>query len=136
MLGAELMVAAGRERVDAVLDLLLETMDPDVVGAACVSLDGIVLTARFAAEVNVDRTGAVAATMLGVTRRVGIELRIGAAEEVILRGSNGLFMVMPTGDTHLLAVCMGQEANMGMVRFRAREAAEAITRAIAGGDRE
>jgi len=81
-------------------------------------------------DVNADRVGAVAATMIGVTRRVSGELRIGVPEETIIKADNGLFMVLPAGEQSLLAVNLRQGANLGMVRLEARDAAQAIARAL------
>jgi hypothetical protein len=93
-------------------------------------MDGIVLVSRMSAEVNADRVGAVAATMMGVTRRVSGELRIGVPEETIIKSDNGLFMVLPAGDQSLLAINLREGANLGMVRLEARSAAQEIGRLL------
>ena len=123
-------MASRQEQVLAILDKLSSNAGSDVTGAVAVSMDGIVLASRMTTEVNADRVGAVAATMVGVTRRVSNELKIGATEEAILKADNGLFMVLPAGDQSLLAVNLKQGANLGMVRIEAREAAQAIGRAL------
>jgi predicted regulator of Ras-like GTPase activity (Roadblock/LC7/MglB family) len=82
-------------------------------------------------EVNADRVGAVAATMIGVTKRISGELKIGSTEESIIKSSQGLFLVLPAGDQALLAVSLRQGANLGMVRIEARDSAELIATAIA-----
>jgi len=98
----------------------------DVVGAAAVGLDGIALASRMSSEVSNERLAAVAATIMGVTRRVGNELRIGFAEEIIIKANKGLFMVLPAGDQSLLAISLRQDANLGLVRLEARDAARSI----------
>ena len=123
-------MASRQEQVLAILDKLSSNAGTDVTGAVAVSMDGIVLASRMATEINADRVGAVAATMVGVTRRVSNELKIGLTEEAILKADNGLFMVLPAGEQNLLAVNLRQGANLGMVRIEAREAAQAIGRAL------
>jgi predicted regulator of Ras-like GTPase activity (Roadblock/LC7/MglB family) len=123
-------MATRQEQVLSILDRLSSNSGSDVTGAVAVSMDGIVLASRMANEVNADRVGAVAATMVGVTRRVSGELKIGLAEEAIIKADNGMFMVLPAGDQSLLAVNLRQGANLGMVRIEAREAAVAIGRAL------
>ena len=123
-------MATRQEQVLSILDRLSSNSGNDVTGAVAVSMDGIVLASRMANEVNADRVGAVAATMVGVTRRVSGELKIGLAEEAIIKADNGMFMVLPAGDQSLLAVNLRQGANLGMVRIEAREAAVAIGRAL------
>lgn len=123
-------MASRQEMITGILDKLISNAGADVSGAVAVGMDGIVLVSRMGSEVNADRVGAVAATMIGVTRRVSSEIRIGATEETIIKANNGLFMVLPAGDQSLLAVNLRQGANLGMVRLEAREAAEAIGQAL------
>ncbi len=123
-------MATRQEQVLAILDHLSLNAGNDVTGAVAVSMDGIVLASRMANEVNADRVGAVAATMVGVTRRVSGELKIGFPAEAIIKADNGLFMVLPAGDQSLLAVNLRHGANLGMVRIEAREAAAAIGKAL------
>ncbi len=123
-------MATRQEQVLTILDRLSINAGNDVTGAVAVSMDGIVLASRMANEVNADRIGAVAATMVGVTRRVPGELKIGLPEEAIIKADNGLFMVLPAGDQSLLAVNLRHGANLGMVRIEAREAAAAIGKAL------
>lgn len=119
-----------QEQIANVLDQLRSNTANDVTGVAAVGMDGIVLVSRMSAEVNADRVGAVAATMMGVTRRVSGELRIGVPEETIIKSDNGLFMVLPAGDQSLLAINLREGANLGMVRLEARSAAQEIGRLL------
>ncbi|GAB4204590.1 MAG: roadblock/LC7 domain-containing protein [Roseiflexaceae bacterium] len=114
----------------AVLEHLSDNLGSDISGAVAVSSDGIVLASRMASDVNADRVGAVAATMIGVTKRVSGELKIGATEEAIIKSDNGMFMVLPAGSQSLLAINLRQGANLGMVRLEARDAASAIGRVL------
>ena len=123
-------MASRQDQVLAILDRLTANSGNDVSGAVAVSMDGIVLASRMSSDINADRVGAVAATMVGATRRVSAELKIGATEEAIIKSNNGLFMVLPAGDQSLLAVNLRQGANLGMVRIEAREAAVAIGQAL------
>jgi len=115
-----------QDQIAQVLDQLRENSGNDVTGVAAVGMDGIVLVSRMSADVNADRVGAVAATMIGVTRRVSNELRIGMPDEAIIQADKGLFMVIPASDQSLLAVNLRQGANLGMVRLEARDAADKI----------
>jgi predicted regulator of Ras-like GTPase activity (Roadblock/LC7/MglB family) len=123
-------MATRQEMVLSILEKLSINAGNDVTGAVAVGMDGIVLASRMSNDVNAERVGAVAATMVGVTRRVSGELKIGLAQEAIIKADNGLFMVLPAGDQSLLAVNLRQGANLGMVRIEAREAAVAIGAAL------
>jgi len=119
-------MASRQEQITAIIDKLMTNTGTDVVGAAAVGLDGIALASRMSSEVSNERLAAVAATIMGVTRRVGNELRIGFAEEIIIKANKGLFMVLPAGDQSLLAISLRQDANLGLVRLEARDAARSI----------
>jgi predicted regulator of Ras-like GTPase activity (Roadblock/LC7/MglB family) len=123
-------MATRQEQLLTILDHLSSNGGSDITGAVVVSMDGIVLASRVSNDVNTDRVGAVAATMVGVTRRVSNEIKIGSMEEAIIKADNGLFMVLPAGEQSLLAVNLRQGANLGMVRIEAREAAAAVGRTL------
>jgi hypothetical protein len=123
-------MATRQEQIAEILDRLNANAGTDVAGVAAVGMDGIVLVSRMSAEVNADRVGAVAATMMGVTRRVSGEIRIGSPRETIIDADNGLFMVLPSGEQSLLAINLRQGANLGMVRIEAREAAQEIAKVL------
>ncbi len=119
-------MATRQEQISEVLERLRANAGNDVGGVAAVGMDGIVLVSRMSADVNADRVGAVAATMMGVTRRVSGELKIGFPKETIIDADGGLFMVLPAGEQSLLAINLRQGANLGLVRLEAREAAQEI----------
>lgn len=123
-------MASRQEQITAILEKLTANTGTDVAGVAAVGMDGIVLVSRMSAEVNADRVGAVAATMMGVTRRVSGELKLGHPEEAIIKSNNGLFMVLPAGEQSLLAINLREGANLGLVRLEAREAVAEIGRVL------
>lgn len=119
-----------QDLITSALERLATTLGSEMTGAVAVSNDGIALASRMSSDINADRVGAVAATMIGVTRRVSGELRIGVAEETIIKSSNGLFLVVPAGSEALLAVSLREGANLGLVRIELRDAAVAIKSAL------
>ena len=123
-------MATRQEQVLAVLERLSSSIGSDITGAVAVSNDGIVLASRVSNEVNADRVVAVAATILGVAKRVSAEMKIGMSEEMIIKADSGLFMVVPAGEQSLLAVNLRQGANLGLVRIEARDAAAMLGRAL------
>jgi uncharacterized protein len=123
-------MATRQEQLNGILQRLSANLGADMKGAVAVSMDGIVLAALLSTTASPDRVGAVAATIVGVSRRVATELSIGRPEETILKANDGLFMVLPAGDQSLLAVNIAQHANLGMVRIEAREAAGEIAKIV------
>lgn len=121
---------ARHEHITGLLDQFTVNAGGEVIGVAAVSMDGLVLAAHMAGEINQDRLGAVAATLRGVSRRVGESLRIGETEEIIMKAQDGLFIVFPVGAQNLLAIQMRQNGNLGLVRLEARETAQALSRLL------
>jgi len=115
------------ELLNEVLDQLALNLAGDVMGSAVVSVDGIVYAARFSGAVNVDRLSAIAATTLGVSRRVAKDLSLGNANETIIQCENGYFVIYPAGDKCLLAVNLRKGGNLGMVRLEAADTADKVS---------
>jgi predicted regulator of Ras-like GTPase activity (Roadblock/LC7/MglB family) len=125
-------MASRSEQLKSILDRLISNNSSDIVGAVVVGSDGIVMAAHMSGETNIDRVGAITATMQGVTTRVAGELKIGTAEEVIVRSAQGYLLVMPVTPAVVLSMTLRQGANLGMVRLEARDAGNAIASAMSG----
>lgn len=123
-------MASRSELLAGILDQLVNNNSTDVAGAAVISTDGMLLGSRMGPEVNADRVGAIAATMMGVTVRVVNDLKIGKAEETIIRADNGYLVVVPVTNQVVLAITLRAHANLGMIRLEAREAGQAIAVAM------
>lgn len=123
-------MASRQEQINSALERLSDALGNDMSGTVAVSNDGIVLASRMSTDINADRVGAVAATIIGVTRRVSNELRIGLAEETIIKSSSGVFLVAPAGSQAVLAISLRAGANLGLVRLEVRDAAAAISQAL------
>ncbi len=113
--------------LNEILDNLALSLAGDVTGSAVVSSDGIVYAARFPSSVNVDRVGAIAATTLGVSRRVAKDLALGGTSEGIIQCENGYFIIIPVNDRCLLAVNLRKGGNLGMTRLEAGDCADKIS---------
>lgn len=118
------------EQLRKALGNLISANSADIVGAVVVGSDGIVLGAHMNGETNIDRVAAITATMMGVTSRVAGELKIGTAEESIVRAGQGYLLVMPVAPNIILSMTLRQNANLGMVRIEARETGRIIAAAM------
>ena len=118
------------EVLEKILEELAQNLGGEVGGSVVVSLDGIVFASRFNNNVNVERVSAIAATTLGVGKRVARDLNIGNCEETIITCNNGYFLVLPAGERSLLAINLRKGGNLGMIRLEGNEAAERIGRVL------
>ncbi len=119
--------ASKTDVLNEILDSLAISLNGDVSGSAVVSADGIVYAARFAGNVNVDRVGAIAATTLGVSRRVAKDLMLGETNESIIQCDAGFFVIYPVNERCLLAVNLRKGGNLGMVRLESKDCAAKIS---------
>jgi predicted regulator of Ras-like GTPase activity (Roadblock/LC7/MglB family) len=118
------------EMLNLILDDMARSLSGEVNGSAVVSTDGIVFASRFSTNVNADRVSAIAATTLGISKRVSKDLQLGETDETIIKGSNGYFLVLPVNDKCLLAVNLNMGGNLGMIRLEARDAVTKIARVM------
>ncbi len=118
--------ASKTDLLNQLLDELALSLTGDVSGSAVVSTDGIVYAARFSGGINIDRVGAIAATTLGISRRVAKDLMMGEAAESIIQCDNGFFLIFPVDSQSLLAVNLRRGGNLGMTRLEANETARKI----------
>lgn len=123
-------MASRSELLSAILEQLVSNNSTDIAGAAVISTDGMLLSSRMGPDVNADRVGAIAATMMGVTIRVVNDLKIGKAEETIIRADHGYLVVVPVSAQVVLAITLRPQANLGMIRLEAREAGQSIAAAM------
>ena len=123
--------ASKTDLLNDLLDALSISLAGDVNGSAVVNVDGIVFAARFSSTVNVDRVGAIAATTLGVSRRVSKDLSMGGNTETIIQCEGGFFLVIPVNDKCLLAVSLRRGGNLGMTRLEANDSAQKIAMIMA-----
>ncbi|HEX2914853.1 MAG TPA: roadblock/LC7 domain-containing protein [Chloroflexia bacterium] len=119
-------IASKTDLLNDVLDSLAVSLSGDVNGSAVVSLDGIVYASRFPSGISVDRVGAIAATTLGVSKRVAKDLTMGNTSESIIQCDNGYFIILPVNEKCLLAVNLRKGGNLGMTRLEAGDAATRI----------
>jgi predicted regulator of Ras-like GTPase activity (Roadblock/LC7/MglB family) len=123
--------ASKTELLNQALDNLALNLAGDINGSAVVSLDGIVFASRFASAINIDRVSAIAATTLGVSRRVAKDLAMGETTETIVQCDGGLFIVLPVDNKCLLAVNLRKGGNLGMVRLEASDCVRKVSSIMA-----
>lgn len=120
-------MASKSERIDSALSEYISNNSTDVTGAALISSDGMLLGAKMSGDINADRVGAISSTMMGVTKRVVTDLKIGVAEETIVRAREGYLLVVPVTDQLVLATTLRPSANLGMIRLEARDASSVLS---------
>lgn len=98
----------------------------DVTGVMVASSDGLSLAHDLAPEHNL-QTAAMAATAVGLSRRIVDTFGHGAFEEAVVRGRDGYLIVYSAGPRGVLAVLAKGEANLGLLHHVARRGASRIS---------
>jgi uncharacterized protein len=101
----------------------LNSRSNSIEASAVMSRDGITLGAVFDARVDLDRLGAMCASMLSLGDRAANELARGKLRQLLLDGELGYLLITHVGAKAVLAVVSRQSSNLGMVFVEARETA-------------
>ncbi len=94
---------------------------PDLNGVMVASKEGFPIAHDFAPDEG-DRLAAMAASALGLGRRITASAGLGGFEEAAAWGSDGCLLVLAAGEESVLALRVPAGANLGLVRIEARNA--------------
>jgi predicted regulator of Ras-like GTPase activity (Roadblock/LC7/MglB family) len=98
----------------------------DVSGVMVASSDGLPLAHDLPPETHL-QTAAMAATAVGLSRRIVETFGHGGFEEAVVRGRQGYLVVYSAGPKAVLAVLASGEANLGLLHHAARRAASRVS---------
>jgi uncharacterized protein len=115
---------ADPERFHQAIKALRSSVD-GIQGVMIASSDGLML-AHDIAEDESPRTAAMAATALGLGRRIVQVFEQGHFEEILTRGSDGYLVVYAAGSKGVLAVVAPAKVNLGLLHHEARRIATHI----------
>lgn len=98
---------------------------PELTGVMVASTDGLSLATDMS-EAEAARVAAMAATALGLGKRIAQTTALADLEEVVIRGSEGYFVVYSAGEKGVLAVTAPRGSNLGLVHLEARAVARKV----------
>ena len=103
---------------------------PELQGVLAASLDGLPLAHVLSGGVEPTRLAAMAATAVGLGRRISDTLNTGTFAEVSVNASSGQIFLYAAGTKAVLAVVAPAGANVGLINLEARDAAERLASAL------
>jgi len=121
-------VGVGTEALQAVLGDLASA-SRDIEATLVVSRDGLTM-AVFGTSGDVDRLGAVCASLLAQGTATAQELQRGELAEVLFKAERGYVLLVQAGPVAMLALLAGSSANVGMLFLEARRTAHAVAAAL------
>jgi len=107
------------EQLNHVLRGLMEDM-PEIRAVIVAAPDGLLIAEQGAAE-EANRLAAMAATALGLGKRIASTTRLGDVADVSVMGDDGHFLVYAVGEKAILGILVPQGTNLGLVRLEAAD---------------
>lgn len=98
---------------------------PETSGVMIAATDGLPIVHDFP-ESEAGRIAAMAATTLGLGKRVVQATNLGELTEASIRGENGYLLIYGCGSRGVLALTAPASANLGLINLEARLAASEI----------
>ena len=98
---------------------------PELHGVMIASQDGLAIAHDFP-EADAERIAAMAATALGLGKRISERTNMGDLAEAVIHGRNGYLVVYGAGEDAVLVMQGPIESNLGLMRIEARVAAVEI----------
>ena len=110
---------------DALANLLARSTD--IVGAAIVGIDGLVLSANVPIrEVDETLVGAAAAAIAGLSKRSVQQLKRGNFSQTLIGGDDGYIIVSMVDERNVFVGLTPASVNLGMVFVETREVVEEL----------
>jgi predicted regulator of Ras-like GTPase activity (Roadblock/LC7/MglB family) len=113
-----------QEQITQLLEALKRSL-PEVREAMVASPDGLPI-ATLGGQDTAARIAAMAATALGLGRRIAQTTQLGGMREVVVRGDQGYFVIYQAGEKGVLGITTPADANLGLLHLEAREVARAL----------
>jgi len=103
---------------------------PDIQGLVVVTKDGLPIAASIDSRIDEDRISAMTAASLNLAERVVVELNRGNLSEMIIKGVDGLVIIMDAGNEAVLTGITHSDAKLGLVLLDMKRAARKLAEMI------
>jgi predicted regulator of Ras-like GTPase activity (Roadblock/LC7/MglB family) len=102
---------------------------PELHGVMVASVDGLSIAHDFP-EAESERVAAMAATALGLGKRITERTNLGGLNEAVVRGDYGYLVVYSAGESAVLVMSGPTNSNLGLMRIEARAASAQISHVL------
>ena len=93
----------------------LQVRSPEIEASAVVSVDGLIMASSLPSTMDEDRISAMSAAMLSLGDRIAAELKRGELNQVYIRGTKGIIILMAVGAEAVLTVMANNSAKLGLI---------------------
>lgn len=102
---------------------------PELHGVMIASTDGLSIAHDFP-EAEAEKIAAMAATALGLGKRITERTNLGGLHEAVIRGDYGYLVVYAAGDNAVLVLSAPVSANLGLMRIEARSSSAMVSQVL------
>ena len=120
-------MSAGKQESLQQAIIALRTAIPELRGVLIASVDGLPMAHSLSGAEDANRIAAMAATALGLGKRISDTLHTGELTETSVSGVDGHVFVYAAGSKGVLVVIGPASANTGLIHLEARETAKLVT---------
>ena len=114
-----------QDRLNATLTSLRSAL-PELRGALIATVDGLPIAQAMGDGTDANRVAAMAATALGLGKRINDTLGSGTLSDMSVSGLNGQVYIYAAGSKGVLAVVTPPGVNLGLLHMEARDAAQEV----------
>ncbi|GGO36949.1 roadblock/LC7 domain-containing protein [Deinococcus radiopugnans] len=100
---------------------------PELRGALVATVDGLPIAQDMGGGVDANRVAAMAATALGLGKRINDTLGSGQLTDMSVGGTDGQVYIYAAGKKGVLAVVAPAGVNLGLLHMEARDAAQSVS---------
>jgi uncharacterized protein len=108
----------------------LVTNSTDIVGAAVVDNDGLLLASAFSGNIDGNRVAAVSAGLISLSSRSAQQLNQGAVKQTLIQAENGNVIAIRANENASFVGLTAINVNLGMVFMECRDAAQAVAKTL------
>lgn len=102
---------------------------PELHGVMIASTDGLSIAHDFP-EAEAEKVAAMAATALGLGKRITERTNLGGLHEAVVRGDYGYLVVYSAGEKAVLVMSGPITSNLGLMRIEARSASAVVSQVL------
>ncbi len=117
------MVVSRVEKLQGVLDEL--SMNPEIVGSAVVSEDGLIIASSLPSELDEERVSAVVAALQSIAERSTHQIGLGRINRLMVFAERG-GVLLYVGEKASLAVFTRPSAKLGLILLETAEAVKSL----------
>ncbi|MHA2038483.1 MAG: roadblock/LC7 domain-containing protein [Promethearchaeota archaeon] len=121
-----------REKLEEVLRGLLSN-NPSILIGTISSLEGLPIVSIIPRGANETMISAIVATLLSLSERAVIDMKIGEFTQLFIKGDNGYLLVFEA-EPALLAVSTTEDTKLGLIFFECERACREISQIFQNGE--